>query len=402
MLKSEEFHNLIKRFFILSIFLFLLCILFSFINVKLYQTNLQKQDAKVFAQIVEIYPELEEEIAEALQSETYDLELGKKYTERYGISSVDPSLMTQTIVLTTSGTFFFTLILITVTYLLHLRRIYKKLDYINNYINDVLNDKFFLNIKEYQEGAFSNLKNDIYKITNKLKYQQQQLLQDKRYLESTLSDISHQIKTPLTSMYVINNLLEDSKLDPKIRSEFIRKNELQLERIEWLVSSLLKLSRLESGTIKLKQVKVKVIDLIEKSLETLKIPIELKKQILIIEGLKNITINCDINWTREAFTNIIKNAHEHTLENGSITISWSDNPIYTEILIKDTGEGIDPEDINHIFERFYKGSHNTKESIGIGLNMSYQIITKQNATIEVESQKKEGTTFIIRFFKNKI
>lgn len=402
MLKSEEVNSLIKRFLILFLVVFLLCMLTSFISVKLYQTNLQKQDAKVFARIVAKYPELEEEIAKALQSEVYDLELGKNYTEKYGISSIDTSRMTQTILLINFGTFFLTLILITFVYLLHLRRIYKKLDYINNYINDVLNDKFSLNIKEYQEGAFSNLKNDIYKITNKLKYQQQQLLQDKKYLESTLSDISHQIKTPLTSMYVINNLLEDSKLDPKIRSEFIRKNELQLERIEWLVSSLLKLSRLESGTIKLKQTKVKVIDLIEKSLETLKIPIELKNQILVMEGSKNITINCDINWTREAFVNIIKNAHEHTLENGSITISWEENPIYTKIVIQDTGEGIDREDINHIFERFYKGSHNTKESIGIGLNMTYQIITKQNATIEVESKEKEGTTFIIRFFKNKI
>ena len=274
----------------------------------------------------------------------------------------------------------------------------KKIEKLSIDMNRILNGDYSIDIKDYEEGDISNLKNDIYKMTIKLREQTEQSRKDKKYLEEILSDISHQLKTPLTSMYVINDLfLEDKDMEPVVRREFLIKNKNQLERIEWLVTSLLKMSRLDSGTETMKKRKVKASELIESVVEPLKIPIELKSQILKIEYKKNPTLFIDPNWTREAFVNILKNAHEHTEEDGILKIIVDETPIYFEFIISDTGCGISKEDLPHIFERFYKGKEN-KESIGIGLHMAKKIIMLQQGDIKATSNKK-GTTFEIKFYK---
>lgn len=203
-------------------------------------------------------------------------------------------------------------------------------------------------------------------------------------------------------MYVINDLLSNENLNPKLKKEFLIKNRNQLERIEWLVSTLLKISMLDSGTIILKKENVNVCELIKDAVEPLNIPIELKQQIIIINGKNDIVINVDYRWTLEAIINILKNAHEHTPCGGSIKIEYNSNPIYTEISITDNGEGIAKTDIKHIFERFYKAKKSNKESIGIGLNMAKKIIDMQNGIISVSSTIGKGTTFTIKFFKSNI
>lgn len=274
----------------------------------------------------------------------------------------------------------------------------KQIEKLSLDMNRILNGDYSIGIRDYEEGDISNLKSDIDQMTIKLKEQTEQSRKDKKYLEEILSDISHQIKTPLTSMYVMNDLfLEDNTMSEEVRREFLLKNREQLERMEWLVASLLKMSRLDSGTETLKRRTIQSHDLILSVIEPLKIPIELKKQTLEINYQKDPVLFVDPNWTREALLNILKNAHEHTEENGTLKINVTETPIYYEITISDTGSGISKEDLPHIFERFYKGSGN-KESIGIGLHMAKKIITMQEGEIRAISLK-QGTKFEIRFYK---
>ncbi len=297
------------------------------------------------------------------------------------------------------------ILLVTIFYLItiiitwyHLYKKNKKIKNLSTYMNNILNNNYSLDIRDYEEGNLSNLKNDIYKMTVKLKEQSDLSQKEKKYLEEVLSDISHQLKTPLTSMYVINDvLLSDKKIDDSKKQEFLIKNRKELERIEWLVTSLLKMSRLDSGSEKIIPKETKLDDLIRKTVTPLEIPIELKNQHLILDYDKNIKLNIDLNWTTEALINILKNAHEHTKENGTIQIKVKDTVIYTEIKIIDTGEGISTTDLPHIFERFYKGKTN-KESIGIGLNMAKKIINLEKGDIKVISNSN-GTTFNIKFYK---
>lgn len=284
---------------------------------------------------------------------------------------------------------------------LHLYQESKKIKDLSFYMNNILNNNYSFDIRDYEEGDISNLKNDIYKMTVKLKEQSDLSLKDKKYLEEVLSDISHQLKTPLTSMYVINDvLLSDKKITQEKKQEFLMKNRKELERIEWLVTTLLKMSRLDSGSETLKIKEVTIDELIKKVIEPLEIPMELKKQELVLDYNPDMKLNIDLNWTVEAFINILKNAHEHTKEEGRVTIKGKDTPIYTEIEIIDNGEGIDPKDLPHIFERFYKGKHN-KESIGIGLNMAKKVLNLEKGEIKANSNTK-GTTFNIKFYKQNL
>ena len=297
------------------------------------------------------------------------------------------------------------ILLVTIFYLItiiitwyHLYKKSKKIRNLSTYMNNILNNNYSLDIRDYEEGDLSNLKNDIYKMTVKLKEQSDLSQKEKKYLEEVLSDISHQLKTPLTSMYVINDvLLSDKKIDDSKKQEFLMKNRKELERIEWLVTSLLKMSRLDSGSEKIIPKETKLDDLIRKTVTPLEIPIELKNQHLVLDYDKNIKLNIDLNWTTEALINILKNAYEHTKENGTIQIKAKDTVVYTEIEIIDTGEGISTTDLPHIFERFYKGKTN-KESIGIGLNMAKKIINLEKGDIKVTSNSN-GTTFNIKFYK---
>lgn len=272
--------------------------------------------------------------------------------------------------------------------------IYIKIKKVDDNITEILDGDYRVNIKNYDEGYISNLRNNIYKVTIKLREQNELLMKNQKYIEEVLEDISHQIKTPLTSMYTINDIVINEK-DEKIRREFLMQNRNQIERIEWLVTSLLKISRLDSGTVKLKYKKVKTKEIIKESLRPINVLIELKNIKLELD-LDDSTIYVDYHWTSEALLNIIKNACEHT--HSKIIISSSDNPIYTEIKITDDGEGISKKDLKYIFKRFYKGEHN-KDSIGIGLNMANKIITMEGG--DIECVVDNGTTFIIKLYKHK-
>lgn len=276
---------------------------------------------------------------------------------------------------------------------------YKEIRKLSSYINKICQGDYSLEIRDNVEGELSILKSDIYKVTSKLYEQSDYLKKDKIYLADAISDISHQLKTPLTSMIIMTDLLNENNLEEDKKIEFTNNIKKQLERIQWLVTSLLKISKIDSGVVNFKKDIVRVSELIESVVNPLLIPIDIKNQRLNINVNDKLYFIGDFNWTREALINILKNAVEHTRENGEITIYCSDNPIYLEINIKDNGLGIEKDDIAHVFKRFYKGKNSNEDSIGIGLAMAKSIIKKQGGDILLKSKKGYGTEFIIRIYK---
>lgn len=406
MLKNKEVRELILIEIIVLIIGIVSILLLNKYSYETYKEAIIENNLYIIDSIISKHPELENEVIDGIIN--HDISKSESYEilNKYGLDRLDTvdylndnSYINKTI---RKYNIIYISVLIIIVFsilIIYINKIYNKIRKLSIYTNDILNNKYNMDIREYSEGDISNLKNDLYKMTIKLKEQNELSLKDKIYLQDTLSDISHQLKTPLTSMYVINELLYDDKLDKSLKKELLNKSKKGLERIEWLITSLLKMSRLDSGSEKLILERVKLINIINKTIEPIKIPLELKNINLNVSCSNDIKVNVDVNWTTEALINILKNAMEHTLENGNINIVCSDNPLYTMISISDDGCGISKKDLPHIFERFYKGMSN-KESIGIGLNMSKKIIENENGNISVKSKENEGTTFIIKLFKN--
>jgi len=276
---------------------------------------------------------------------------------------------------------------------------YGEIDKLSSYLRQISAGDFILDIRDNHEGELSILKNDIYKVTLMLAEQRNLLQKEKIKLTNAISDISHQLKTPLTSMMVMTDLLSDDRLPPPKRKEFTHNLQIQLERMEWLVSTLLKLSKIDAGTVEFKKEPIVVKELVQKALEPVLIPMDINEQSVSISGEENVTFLGDLNWTAEALLNILKNCVEHTPKGGKISITFSENALLTEINIADNGRGIAKEDLPYIFKRFYKGKNASESSMGIGLAMAHSIITSQNGTIEVKSELGKGTWFIIKFYK---
>ncbi|MEK3767961.1 HAMP domain-containing sensor histidine kinase [Paenibacillus sp. FSL R7-0048] len=286
--------------------------------------------------------------------------------------------------------------------LLFTRWRYREIEKLSGYLRQISSGNYSLDVRDNQEGELSILKNDIYKVTLMLSEQRLLLQEDKIKLTNAISDISHQLKTPLTSMTVMADLLSDPDLDVEKRIEFTRKISLQLDRIGWLVSSLLKFSKIDAGTIQFKKDSIKVKKLVQKSMEPILIPMDIKEQRILIEGEDATSFIGDYNWTTEAMINILKNCVEHTPAGGEIAISFAENTLFTEIVITDNGKGIPKAEIPYIFKRFYKGTNANEDSVGIGLALAQSIITEQNGTIDVVSEVGKGTQFRIKFYKQVI
>lgn len=285
-----------------------------------------------------------------------------------------------------------------IVFLLLTRRRYRMLALLGAYLKRVNNGEYQIEVPDNDEGELSILKSEIYKVTVSLREQNDRLKQEKLRLADTLSDISHQFKTPLTSMSVMTDLLSDGKLNEAWRDQFAAQLRVQLERLTWLTEALLKLSKLDAEAVLFKPRIVLLHQLIDKACSPLLIPMELKDQTLIIEAEGNIC--CDLNWTGEALSNILKNCMEHMPKGGKIRVIASENALFTEIRVSDDGPGIDRDDLPYIFDRFYRGKNSAKDSVGIGLAMARSILDAQGASIKAGSAPRGGAEFILRFPKN--
>ena len=275
----------------------------------------------------------------------------------------------------------------------------KEIDEITKYLEAINNKNYTLKIDENSEDELSILKNELYKVTVMLRENASNSLKDKVNLKIALEDISHQLKTPLTSILIIlDNLIDNPEMDYQTRVEFLHDFKREAVRIQSLIQSILKLSKFDSNTVQFIKQDIYLKQIVDEAIKNTESLADLKNIKINVEGNKKIKLNCDLLWQTEAVTNILKNCIEHSNENTQIDIKYNNNSVYSYITITDYGEGISKEDIPHIFERFYRGKNSANESIGIGLSLSKTIIESNNGIIAVESNNNK-TTFTIKYFK---
>lgn len=278
---------------------------------------------------------------------------------------------------------------------------YRKIQNLIGYIERICSGEYGLDVRDNTEGELSILKNELHRVTRILREQSQMLEDDKLELAKAMSNISHQLKTPLTAMMMMSDFLQDDSLPADKRSEFSSELRAQLERMEWLISALLKLSKLDAGTVEFKKENTNVRALTLKAAAPLSVPLDVHNQTLEVNIPNDIFIPCDIDWTAEALLNIIKNCSEHTPNGGKIKVTAEDSPILTTLTVEDSGDGINKEDLPHLFERFYRGKNAKKDSVGIGLAMAREIMLSQNGDITAENGESGGK-FTVRIYKNNI
>lgn len=290
----------------------------------------------------------------------------------------------------------FICIFIIICFSIYIYSLKKKIKNISKQVNLVLYGQKEVYEQSYLEGQLSLLENDIAKLTYRLQEQNHLLLKEKNLLKESLEDISHQIKTPLTSLNLIQERLKN--VDDREKIKLLKEQKILLYRIEWLVHVLLKIAQIDGKTIEFKKENIISSLFFKQILAPFEMNIELKDIQVSINNQDIQLKNIDILWTQEALSNIIKNCIEHLNYHGILNISVSNNPLYQQIIIEDTGGGIDEQDLPHIFERFYTGKNNDKDSVGIGLALACKIIENQNGTISVENTDV-GVRFKIHFYK---
>lgn len=401
----------IKKYNISIIALFLITIILSIfiniLNLNIIKADVIQNNQAIVGNIVSKYPELEKDIVSVITQakNKENIDLGAKVLQKYNYDSStnlsqEPIVQNNIYKMLKINILFITFVflcLITISFYFFIK-IYRDIKDMTDYVYHSSEGREYEMKNKNQEGQIGLLKTEIMKMTTVLKEKVALLHSEKIFLNDTISDISHQLKTPMTSLMLLTDLMYND-LDKEKKIEFLDRTNAQLSRMDWLIKSMLKLSKLEAKVIDFKTDKVNINELIKRSISPLLVPIELRNISLNINGDKEASYTGDIEWSSEALSNIIKNCIEHTKEGGTLDITYEENPIYSEIIIKDNGEGIDKDDIQNIFKRFYKGKNSKSDSVGIGLAMAKSIIESQNGDIYVKSKKNRGSEFHITFHK---
>lgn len=376
----------------------------NYIQYRNYTKNVNIVINEIVNNIQEKYPDVDiNKIISMLNDENVSKE---NVLSQYGIDiSKDSAILTNdllyrnNVIMNLSIILIFSIIII-IVFVLYNKRQKSKIKEITNYIEQINNKNYALDIQDNNEDELSVLKNELYKITVMLKEQAENSAKDKINLKNSLEDISHQLKTPLTSITImLDNILDSPDMDLQTRNEFIKDIYREIANIKFLVQNLLILSKFDANTITFNEKEEKLEDIIEEAKQNVASICDLKNIQIIVEGKEDAKTTCDLKWQVEAITNILKNCAEHSNNNTKINVLYSENNMYSEIVIKDEGSGIDQKDLKHIFERFYKGKNSDKDSIGIGLSLAKTIIEKDNGFITVDSELGKGTTFNIKYRK---
>lgn len=377
---------------------------FTFIGLE----NIRKTSNDTINQLVNIllekYPDVsEKEVAEILNNKTEYTD-NSEFLNKYGIYpekdwvSYNNQGSYKYVILSVSVCIAFGLAF-AVLFLGYLKIQKKQTMDIAKRIERINLGDYSLQIDRNSEDELSLLDNQIYRTAVKFREQAENSNKDKENLQKSLSDISHQLKTPLTSIIVmVDNILDDDDMPLEIRREFLNDIKHNTNTISFLVQSLLKLSKLDAEAVKFRYEQVEVKSIVDECIKNTAVMAEILG-VRLETDCNDIILNCDRKWLCEAVTNIIKNCIEHS-QNGNIKITADQNKLYTKISIKDNGSGITKEDLPHIFERFYKGKNSSDDSVGIGLSLAKTIIEKQGGYISVSSELNKGSEFVIKFFNN--
>ena len=408
-LKNKNIKYLILPMVILTIVTSILITIQTYNQYKKVTITANKKIADIIGIIMQQKPEIDtRKIIEILNSQqnSEEYQEGQAELEKYGIDINETNSillvqkqMKQNLISNIILIIIFNILWMIITFT-YLKKRDRKIKQITEYINEIKNRKYDLDINENSEDELSNLKNELYKITVMLREESEISKKDKENIKMSVEDISHQLKTPLTSITImLDNLKDNPNMDENTKQKFIFEISKQVDWINWLVISMLKLSKLDANVVQFYEEKINLKRFIDEIIKNLEIPIEIKNQQIVIEGNENASFIGDYKWQQEAVTNIIKNCIEHNKDNGNIFIKYEENTLFTKIIVRDEGEGISREDLKHIFERFYKGKNSSENSVGIGLALAKNIIEKNNGMISCKSELDKGTEFVIKYMK---
>lgn len=404
-MKNKEYlkYYLLQSLIVITIFSLLLVIV-NTIEYNQYKRNFNYKINAILEKVEEKYPNLDQnDLVEILNSK----EIEDNVLKDYGYDMDKDSYVSKNdnynliFGITKFGILLVAFISLIYLFIKHNLKNDKEIDKIIKCIEKINRKNYELDLDELSEDKLSILKQEIYKTTIMLKENAENSLKDKINLKNSLQDISHQLKTPLTSINILlDNIIDDPKMDDETRQRFIKNIKREITNITFLVQSILKLSKFEANTISFIREDVSVKKIVNETIKNVSNLCDLKNINIKVNNKCQNKINCDYKWQVEALTNILKNAVEYSYNDNKILIECDDNNVYTQIKIKDFGKGMDKEDAENIFKRFYKGKDAGKDSIGIGLSLSKAIIEKDNGRVSVESIKDKGTTFIIKYFYN--
>ena len=405
MLRNKEFRSSCIKIIIFQI----VFALFIFIGLNLYMEHVNKkiveENMGLIAIAVENNPEIEARMVESLVNgvSKLDRNKGEVILEPYGYDRglhKNRNMVIKDISPRMEWTFFILIILGVLPILciiyLDYKKIYEKIEDVYMVAEKVVEGDYSLYLEEEGEGEINILNHQINQMTKTLEHTLDRLEDEKNFLKNMISDISHQLKTPLASLIMITDILaQDDKMDGQVKKDFYMRMSSQLDRMEWLIINLLKLARIEAGAIEFNKEKVFFKDVAYNSLAGVK-ALASKREIEILGDMEAFFFG-DEEWTTEALINIVKNAIEHS--KSKVVITLEDNKVSSSIHVLDDGPGISSEDLPHIFKRFYSSSSNVKaNSIGIGLNLSKLIVESQGGVLGVLTSEK-GTEMRISFLK---
>ena len=373
----------------------------SFVNE--YKKNQNEVLNAILYKVTEKYPDItQDELMSILNSNEF---FEPNVLENYGINLNDDFVIlknhenARTYFVINNCVICAMIIAIVLLWISYYKGEQKRITDVTRCLERINNRDYGIDIEDNVEDELSILKNELYKTAIMLKEHAENSVKDKKNIKVSLEDISHQLKTPLTSINILlDNILDNPEIPNEVMLDFIKDIKKEVVKINFLIGNLLKLSRFDVNAVHMVNDANNLKDIIEMSVKNVAVLCDLKG-VRIECNAKNIVLNCDFNWQVEALTNIIKNCVEHSFEGGVVTINTSENKIYTLVEIKDNGCGIAREDLPHIFDRFYRGKNSDKESVGIGLALAKSIIEKSGGKIDVKSSLGEYTWFEIRYFK---